>query len=192
MATTAAPYGFKPVGLLSSRPMPHGMRLLRIADSYATNIFTFDCVKYVSDGTLALDAGTSTMTPVGIFMGCSYTDTTLGPIQRAYWPASTNADNSGLPYAYVVDDPDVVMQAQGAATIPLADMFLNAAAVQTAGSTAIGHSKNAIGSQATTSSLPVRLIDFVDGPFSAAGDTYTDVLMIWNGTSHAYRTSTGV
>src|SRR3990167_4551620 len=192
MAATAAAYGFKPVGLLSSRPMPHGMRLIRIADSYATNIFTHDVVKAVSDGTLALDAGTATMTPVGIFMGCSYTDTTLGPIQRAYWPAGTNADDAGLPYAYVIDDPDVVMQAQlnaaGAQTV----LFNNAAAVQTAGSTATGLSKNAIGSVNTTSTLPVRIIDFVEGPTSIIGDAFTDVLIIWNGVSHAYRNSTGV
>ena len=190
MATTAAPYGFKPVGLLSSRPMPHGMRLIRIADSYATQISTFDAVKCVNDGTVAKDTGTATMTPLGIFMGCSYTDTTLGPIQRAYWPASTNADNSGLPYAYVVDDPDVVFQAQGAATIPQADLFLNAAQVVTAGDTTFGLSKNAIGSQATTNSLPVRIIDFVDGPTSAIGDTYTDVLCIWVTGMHYYRTAT--
>lgn len=190
MATTAAPYGFKPVGLLSSRPMPHGMRLIRIADSYATNIFTFDVVKCVNDGTVALDTGTATMTPIGIFMGCQYTDST-GFRQNAYWPASTNSTDDA-PYAYVVDDPDVVMQAQANTSVAQTGLFNNAAAVQTAGSTAIGHSKNAIGSVATTSTLPVRIIDFVDGPFSAVGDAYTDVLIIWNGTSHAYRNSTGV
>jgi len=192
MATTAAPYGFKPVGLLSSRPMPHGMRLIRIANSYNTQLSTFDAVKCVNDGTVAKDAGTSTMTPIGIFMGCAYTDTTLGPIQRAYWPASTAAASSGLPYAYVVDDPDVVFQAQGSATIAQADLFLNAAQVVTAGDTNVGHSKNAIGSQATTNTLPVRIIDFVDGPFSTIGDTYTDVLCIWNWGMHHYRQATGV
>jgi hypothetical protein len=192
MATTAAPYGFKPVGLLSSRPMPHGMRLIRIADSYNTQISTFDAVKCVNTGTVAKDAGTATMTPIGIFMGCSYTDSTLGPIQRAYWPASTNAEESGLPYAYVVDDPEVVMQAQGAATVAQADLFLNAAQVVTAGDTSFGHSKNAIGSQADTNTLPVRIIDFVEGPTSAIGDTYTDVLIIWNHGMHHYRQATGV
>lgn len=189
MATTATPYGFKPVGLLSSRPMPHGMRLIRIADVYATNIFTHDIVKTVSTGTVDKDAGTATMTPIGIFMGCSYTDAS-GFRQNAYWPASTD-DLTNRPYAYVIDDPDVVMQAQGAATIAQADLFLNAAAVQTAGSTAVGLSKNAIGSQATTATLPVRIIDFVEGPTSTIGDAFTDVIIIWNSGMHHYRQATG-
>lgn len=192
MATTAAPYGFKPIGLIGSRPMPHGMRLFRIADSYGTNIFTHDAVKCVNDGTVAKDTGTSTMTPLGIFMGCSYTDSTIGPIQRAYWPASTNADDSGLPWAYVVDDPDVVFQAQADTSVALTGVFNNAAAVQTAGDTSNGLSKNAIGSLATTNTLPIRVIDLVDGPFSAAGDTYTDCVCIWNSGMHHYRQATGV
>lgn len=189
MATTAAPYGFKPVGLLSSRPMPHGMRLLKIASAYATNIFTHDAVLCVSDGTVAKDTGTATMTPVGVFMGVSYTDSTLGFIQRAHWPASTVASDA---YAYVIDDPDVVMQAQSSGSLAQTTLFNNAAAVQTAGSTAIGLSKNAIGSAATTNTLPVRIIDFVDGPTSAVGDSFTDALIIWNAGMHAYRVATGV
>lgn len=192
MATTAAPYGFKPVGLLSSRPMPHGMRLIRIADSYATQISSFDAVKCVSDGTVAKDTGTATMTPIGIFMGCAYTDTTLGPIQRGYWPASTNADDAGLPYAYVVDDPDVVMQVQCSGSLTQTNLFNNAAQVVTAGDTTFGVSKNAIGSAATTNTLPVRIIDFVDGPTSAVGDAFTDVLIIWNFGMHQYRDADGI
>ena len=73
------------------------------------------------------------------------------------------------------------------------DLGKNAAVVQTAGSTAIGTSKNSvdISTIATTNTLPVKLIEFVDGPDSAVGDAYTDVLVMFN-TGHQLLNATGV
>jgi len=65
--------------------------------------------------------------------------------------------------------------------------------VQTAGSTSIGTSKNTvdISTTATTNTLPVRIIDFVDGPNSAVGDSYTDVIVKFN-AGHLYDNTTGL
>ena len=70
----------------------------------------------------------------------------------------------------------------------------NIAAVDTAGSTSIGRSANALdgGSNATTNTLPLRVIEFVDGPDSAVGDAFTDILVTYLPGSHAYETALGV
>ena len=71
------------------------------------------------------------------------------------------------------------------------------------GSTSIGTSKNDIDSStiATTKTLPVRIIGFVDGPDKSVGDTYTDVLCKFNSggdatgdscASHQYQDTTGI
>ena len=136
-------------------------------------------------------------------MGCSYTPSTTN--QKTFntqWPASTTATDA---MAYVIDDPNVVFQMQGDEAVNTTDRGLNAAVVQTAGSTSIGKSKNALDAStpATTVTLPVRIIDFVDGPDSkapvgtTASDTYPDVVCVFNWPSsvtvspHQYRRATG-
>jgi hypothetical protein len=69
----------------------------------------------------------------------------------------------------------------------------NCAITQTAGSTSIGTSKNTvdISTTATTNTLPIRIIDFVDGPNSTVGDSYTDVIVKFN-VGHLYDNTTGL
>jgi hypothetical protein len=83
------------------------------------------------------------------------------------------------------------MQCDGAADQD--DLGKNCAVVQTAGSTAIGTSKNSvdISTVATTNTLPLKIIDFVDGPDSAVGDSYTDVLVMFN-VGHQLLNTTGI
>jgi len=65
--------------------------------------------------------------------------------------------------------------------------------VQTAGSTSFGRSKNSvdISTVATTNTLPLKIVDFVDGPDSAVGDAYTDVLVTFN-VGHQLLNATGI
>lgn len=113
----------------------------------------------------------------------------MGFVNRNYWPAAQVASDA---MAVVVDDPDVLFQAQCSASVAQTGLFNNAAQVVTAGNTSYGLSKNAVGSVATTNTLPVRIVDFVIGPFSAIGDTYTDLVCTWNWGMHHYRQATGV
>jgi hypothetical protein len=85
------------------------------------------------------------------------------------------------------------MQMQSDEALTLDDLGKNVAVVQTAGSTAIGTSKNAVdgSTAATTATLPLKLVDFVDGPDSAVGDTYTDVLVMFN-VGHQLLNTTGI
>jgi len=192
MATSAAPTGAEPVGTLSASGSFTGkVRHIKIASGYGTAIFYGDFVKLVSSGTVEKDTGTTSLTPVGVFMGCSYTDPSTN--QKTFnqtFPASTAASDI---MAYVLDDPNVLMQMQGDATLAQTTLGNNVAVVQTAGSTTIGRSKNAVDSStvATTNTLPLRIVEFVDGPTSTVGDSFTDVIVKFN-VGHIYVNTTGI
>lgn len=193
MATTAAPTGAEPIDTLSASGSFTGKtRQIKIASAYNAAVFYGDFVKLVSTGTVEKDTGTATATPVGIFMGCSYTDPTTNQKTFAqFWTAGTVASDA---MAYVLDDPKVLFRMQADDTLAQTVLGNNGAIVQTAGSTSIGRSKNAFNatSVATTNSLPLRIVDFVDGPTSAIGDTYTDVICAFVPGMHQYETATGV
>jgi len=192
MATTATPMGAEPTDTLSASGSFTGkVRHIKVASGYGTAIFYGDFVKLVNTGTLEKDTGTTTATPVGVFVGCAFTSPSTGELTFSqYFPASTAADDI---VAYVVDDPNVLMRMQSDEDIAQTGLGNNVAIAQTAGSTSIGRSKNAVdgSSIATTPTLPLRIIDFVDGPTSAVGDTYTDVIVKFN-AGHQYSNTTGV
>lgn len=190
MATTAAPYGLVPINVIGGLPFAGSTRFLKVTNSYGTSIFNGDVVKLAATGTVEKDTGTTTATPVGVFLGCQYTDPGTSQIwQRNWWTASTVATDI---MAYVLDNPNQLFQIQASGSIAQTGLGNNAALVQTAGSTANGKSKVALNhsSIATTDTLPLRIIDFVYGPDSAPGDAYTDVIVKFN--NHLYTTLTGV
>jgi len=192
MAASAAPYGAKPMGTLSASGSFTGkVQHIKIASGYDTLISWGDFVKLVAAGTIEKDAGTTTATPVGVFMGCSYTDpTTSQPTYAQMWTADVAASDA---MAYVLTDPNVLFQMQGDGAITQAMLGSNFAIVVTAGSTTIGRSKSAVDQSTsnTTNTLPLRIVDYVDGPDSAVGDAYTDVIMKFN-VGHQYVNTTGI
>jgi len=192
MAATASPMGAEPVGTLSASGSFSGkVRHIKIASGYATSIFYGDFVKMVAAGVVEKDTGTSTLTPVGVFMGCAFTDpNTKQKTFSQIWPASTVAADA---VAYVMDDPDAVFRMQSDEALVQSDLGNNVGVVQTAGSTDIGRSKNALdgSTAATTATLPLRIVEFVDGPDSAVGDAFTDALVFINFGDHQYRQHTG-
>lgn len=192
MATTASPNGLRPVGLIGGRPYNQGTRMIPISSAYGTAIYNGDVVK-IAGGYIAKDTGTTSATPVGVFLGCEYTDATLGRVFRQYWPASQATVSGTTSYAVVCDDPNAVFQIQSDEAVAQTALGKNAALVQTAGSTATGDSKVALDGStvATTNTLPLRIVGFVDGPFSTVGDAYTDVLVTWNAGMHQYNNATG-
>lgn len=192
MAATATPMGAEPVGTLSASGSFSGkVRHIKIASGYAANVFYGDFVKMVAAGVIQKDTGTATMTPVGVFMGCAYTDpNTKQKTFSQMWPTGTVASDA---VAYVLDDPDAVFKMQSDESLAQTDLGNNIGVVQNAGSTDIGRSKNALdgSTAATTNTLPLRIVEFVDGPDSAVGDAYTDALVIFNSGMHQYRQATG-
>ena len=107
------------------------------------------------------------------------------------WPTGTVASDA---MAYVLDDPDAVFRMQANGSLAQTTLGNNIAVVQTSGSTTIGRSKNSVNAStaATTNTLPLRILEFMEGPDSEVGDAYTDVLLTYNWGMHQYRNATGV
>lgn len=165
--TVDKPYGLQPVNLIGGQPYAGSTRLMSIASSYNTSIYYGDVVKRVSNGTIEKDTGTSTATPVGIFLGCTYTSPVTGQkLFAQYYPANTAASDI---QAYVVDDPDVLFKVAAVSSGTTVAFYgpnlvgENAVLVQNAGSNTTGDSAVGIfgGNTATTASFPVRIVDIV-------------------------------
>lgn len=197
--TVSAPYGLKPINLIGGQVFSGATRQMEIASGYATSIFYGDLVKRISDGTIQKDTGTTTATPCGVFLGVSFTNASTGQIQQQqYYPASTAIKSGTKIFAVVADDPDTLFQVavvSGTTVITgvgITAIGENATLVQNAGSTTTGDSKVALlDSTATTSTLPIRIIDVVRDTATAA-DVFPEVIVKINFGMHQYNNATGV
>jgi hypothetical protein len=183
--TVSAPYGLKPVNLIGGQVYAGSTRLLKIASAYAANIFYGDVVKLVSSGTIEKDTGTTTGTPVGVFLGCTFTNpSTKQPTWSQYWPTGTVASDA---QAYVVDDPDVLFKVAAVSAGTTIAFYaqtvigLNVSLVQNSGSTTTGDSAVAIDGSAvaTTVSLPIRIIGGVPDTANSSGE-FCEFICKWN------------
>jgi hypothetical protein len=193
-----APYGLIPINLIGGQVFAGSTRQIPIASAYDTSIFYGDVVTLTgATGTIVKDVGTTTATPVGVFLGCSFTDPVFGKTFRQYYPANTVATDI---VAYVLDDPDalfkvaVVSSGTTIGFVTRAAVGENSALVQNAGLTTNGNSRVAISaSSATTNTLPVRIIDVVPETAQAANPgNFTEVIVKWNFGMHLYERALGV
>ena len=193
--SVSGPYGLIPINLIGGQVFASATRQIPIATNSSTAIYFGDVVKLNSSGTLDKDTGTNSATPVGVFLGCSYTDPTFGKTFRQYYGATTNITDI---VAYVQDDPDALFKVAVVSTgtnisyVARSAVGENAVLVQTAGSTITGDSKVAVSSTTgTTSTWPIRIIDVIPETQSSAG-SYTEVVVKWNQGMHPYLNPTGV
>jgi hypothetical protein len=168
----------------------------------ASNLFYGQVVILGDDGYIALctatgadlttnNLGGSGVGAVGVFVGCEYVNTEGQRVQSQYYPSGQN--NSSAPmYAYVVDDPDVLFQAQldasGAQTIIGTNTFFAAVQSTSTGSTATGNSTSALDATVQAADAAFRIVAHV----SPASDDYPDVLVKFNPEAHSYRNNTGL
>ena len=193
--SVAGPYGLVPVKLLSGTPFVGVTRHYKIASGYATSIFNGDPVKLVTGGTVERDTFDAAMTPIGVFLGCTYTDPNLGyKLFSQYYPASTVASDIE---AYVVDATDVLFKAavlsSGTTIGDLAqtDVGANVAGVDNTGDTVTGNSKGGISdTSATTATLPFRIVGLVEETKNSSGG-FTEAYVKWN-AGHQFDNTTGV
>jgi len=194
--TVSGPYGLIPVKLLSGTPFVGGVyRQMKIASGYATTIFFGDAVKVVTGGTVERDAFDAAMTPVGVFMGCRYTDPNLGyELYSQKFPAGVVADDI---VAYVSDATELLFKAavvsSGTTIGDLAqtDIGANVAGVDNTGDSASGNSRGAISdTSATTNTLPFRIVGLVEETKNSSGG-YTEAYVKWN-AGRQYNNTTGV
>ena len=197
--TVSAPYGLKPVNLIGGQVFAGATRLMEIASGYATSIFYGDLVKRVATGTIELDAGTTTATPCGVFLGVQFTNGSTGQVQQQqFYPASQSIKSGTKIFAVVADDPDTLFQVavvSGTTVITgvgITAIGNNTTLVQNAGSATTGNSAVAVtATTATTGSLPIRIIDVVRDTATAA-DNFPEVIVKINATMHQYNNATGV
>lgn len=193
--TVDAPYGLRPINLIGGQPFAGSTRQLPIASDSATAIYHGDVVQLTSGGTIEKDTGTDAATPVGVFMGCSYTDATYGLTFRQSYPGGVTASDIE---AVVLDDPDalfkVVVTSSGTTVGGVTQTAVgnNAVLTQNAGDSATGNSRVAIDdTTATTSTWPVRIIGGIDETKNSSG-SFTEVIVKWNSGMHQYENPTGV
>lgn len=198
MATTATPYGLRPINLIGGQVFAGSTRQLMIASGYAANIFFGDIVAIGVNGTIVKVTNVGTNADpfpagtVGVFMGCTYTDPNLKyKLFSQYWPTGTVASDA---MAYVCDDPDALFQIQADDAVTQTMLGSNFGVNQNAGSTLNGDSNVTldVATRATTNTIGLRLVDFVNGPFSRVGDAFTDCIVKFNFGIHTYYNGTGI
>ena len=202
MATTAAPYGLKPVKRADGMPYAGATSTYLIDPAgEGTNIFNGQVVTIGADGYIALATGSgadattnnlggNTIGAIGVFMGCEYQNAEGQQIFSQYYPSGTA--NGGPIKAYVVDDPNVLFQAQldgtGAQTIIGATTTFAAAQSTSTGNTTTGVSSSALDATVATATKAFKIVAHVSDP----SDAYPDVLVKFNPDYHMMTMNTGV
>lgn len=203
MATTAAPYGLKPVKRADGMPYAGAVSEYLIDPAgEATNLFYGQVVIIGADGYIALATGTGAdlttnsisgttgVGGIGVFVGCQYVNAQGQVINAQYYPSGTA--NGGDIKAYVVDDPNVLFQAQldgaGAQTVIGTNTFFAAAQTTSTGNTATGNSTSALDATVVTTAAAFRIVAHV----SPASDAYPDVLVKFNPGAHQMTNNVGL
>jgi len=157
MANQDAPFGFRQVGGLGSRPTSEGTSKYVIQSGttgaiYAGDVMTAGNGTTISEGGGTLAYGyvgsseTDAVRNVGIFNGCFYDDpTTSKPTFKNYWPGDVTVTNpSAGATAFVYDNPDDLFEVQTSGTLTQVIASRGIDMAYTAGSTINGRSKEEI------------------------------------------------
>lgn len=201
MATVSSPYGLIPVGTVGGKPMSNAGTWYQITSNETTPIFRGDPVVFITTSTgrgtirrfnttVTATTVTASVTMLGVFGGCEYTDPTSGQkLQRPYYPGAVVATDIR---ALVYDDPDLLFRIQADGAVAQTKQGCNASLIQTAvGNTLTGNSGVGlrVASLDSTDTLPLRVVDFAKG-VSGISEAYTELLVRLN--THFHRTATGV
>lgn len=200
MASTASPYGLRPVKRADGMPYAGAVEEFLIDPAgEATNIFYGQVVIVGSDGYLAISTATGAdittnnlggngVGAVGVFVGCEYVNAQGQVIHSQYYPSGT----TGVVKAKVVTDPMVIFQAQldgsGAQTVLGTNTFFAAVQSTSTGSTTTGNSTSALDATVQTTAAAFRIVGFASTP----GDAYTDVYVKFNPSAHSYMNNVGL
>ena len=99
MANKDAPFGLRPVRMMSGEPYNGGSSRYRIASGATTPIYQGDLVNQLTAGGVGRVAASATVPIIGMFNGCSYSDPTTGKqVFKNYYPGSISASDICLLY----------------------------------------------------------------------------------------------
>jgi len=200
MATTASPYGLRPVNRNDGMPYAGATSQFLIDPAgEGTNLFYGQVVIIGADGYIALSTATGAdlttnnlggadVGAFGVFVGCSYINAQGQQIYGQYYPSGT----TGVVTAYVVTDPNVTFQAQLDGTTTQASLgantFFAAAQSTNTGSTRTGNSTSALDATIQTAAAAFKIIGFA----SPVSDAFPDVLVKFNPGAHAFTNAAGI
>ena len=102
MANKNAPFGLKPVRMMSGAPYSGGQSRYRIASGATTPIFQGDLVTQLTAGVLGRHAATGTVPIVGVFNGVSFTNSEGEQIFSNHYAGSITSSDI---IANVIDHP---------------------------------------------------------------------------------------
>ena len=200
MATTASPYGLRPINRVDGMPYAGATTTFLIDPAgYNTNIFYGSVVIINADGYLNISTATGAdvttnnlggngVGAIGVFVGCEYVNAQGQVINAQYYPSGT----TGVVTAKVITDPNVIFQAQldgsGGQTVLGTNTFFAAVQSTSTGSTRFGNSTSALDATVQTAAAAFRIVGFASTP----GDAYTDVLVKFNPSAHSYLNNVGL
>lgn len=200
MATTAAPYGLRPINRVDGMPYAGATTTFLIDPAgYNTNIFYGSVVIINANGYLNISTATGAdittnnlggngIGAIGVFVGCEFVNAQGQVMNSQYYPANT----TGVVTAKVITDPNVIFQAQldgsGGQTVLGTNTFFAAAQSTSTGSTRTGNSTSALDATVQAGAAAFRIVGFASTP----GDNYTDVLVKFNPSAHSYLNNVGL
>jgi hypothetical protein len=200
MATTASPYGLRPINRVDGMPYAGATQTFLIDPAgYNTNIFYGSVVIINSSGYINISTATGAdittnnlggngVGAIGVFVGCQFVNAQGQVIDSQYYPANT----TGVVTAKVITDPMVTFQAQldgsGAQTVLGTNTFFAAVQSTSTGSTQTGNSTSALDATVQAAAAAFRIVGFASTP----GDTYTDVFVKFNPSAHSYLNNVGL
>ena len=163
--TVSGPYGFQPINRVDGMPYAGATRTYTIASNYNTPIYNGDLVILVTGGTIEKFTGTDSGFPLGVFMGCEFTNAQGQRLNGQYY-AGTSMTNAT---AKIVVDGEaaykVVSTDSSSVVTPstLASIGANIEIVQGTGSATTGNSGMSVeaGTEAITDTFVIRVIDVV-------------------------------
>jgi len=204
MATTAAPYGLRPVKRADGMPYAGATSQYLIDPAgEATNLFYGQVVHIGADGYIALSTatgadgttnafptGTTLTGSLGVFVGCEYVNSSGQLVQAQYYPSGTS--NGDAIKAYVVDDPNVLFQVQADGAMDQSDIgantFFAAAQSTSTGSTTTGNSTSAVDATTVTTTAAFRIVSAV----SPITDAFPALLVNFNPGYNSMTNAVGV
>tara|TARA_Y100001973_G_C5195488_1_gene333968 strand:- start:992 stop:1597 length:606 start_codon:yes stop_codon:yes gene_type:complete len=194
MSTTSAPRGLKPISLLGGLPFAGSTMELPIVSNYGTAIFNGDVVGFndvtngtdATDGYIVRETAAGEVNPVGVFLGCSYTDpNTEQKTFNQYYPGSIVASDIK---AVVTVNPTTLYEIQADGAVTQAKLGQTIDLVQTTASPSTAIKNSGLQADASTAAITGccwRIVDFVNRPGSSVGDAYTDLIVMMNQQEHA-------
>ena len=186
MANINGSFGLRPLNKLGGGANSTGLTgytSYEIASENTDKIYHGQIVVPLASGYIdhATNAAGGTVSALGVFQGCEYVSSTTGkPTWSNYWPGS-GADSNHPVKAFVNDDPSQLYVVATDASwtnkaTARASVFLNASTstgITGTDATGLSLGRLAISTLATTNSLTLRVMGWVEDPlnedFAAAG-----------------------